>query len=73
MFNLRPVSRGQGEYVNQSIAFTSGTPATKASFLNPPKSLVTDAKEEGRGAQASLKAMNAAQKKAEQLGKGEWK
>ena len=43
------------------------------SFLNPPKSLVTDAKEEGRGAQASLKAMNAAQKKAEQLGKGEWK
>ena len=73
MFNLRLLSRGWGEYVNENNAFTSGTSATKASFLNPPKPLVSDAKEEGRGAQASLKAMNAAQKKAEQLGKGEWK
>jgi len=47
----------------------TATPGQKASSLLGSKPLNTDSlKEQGRGVQASLKAMTAAQKKAEQLG-----
>lgn len=47
----------------------SSSSSSSSTFTNPTKSLnLNDIKEEGRGAQASFKAMTAAQKKAEQLG-----
>lgn len=74
--NLRTVS------VHASILFShsynmlhfclahSSSSSSSSTFTNPTKSLnLNDIKEEGRGAQASFKAMTAAQKKAEQLGK----